>query len=134
MSSLQVRLCFQLYQKQQKRLEVPGQLFERYRGYESRPRAVEAPAEDSSGGPGLFAVSGSWQGDISKVVNGDSNESKYQLMFSKVQRAAVVVGRDVDEWIQSGGRNKLRQHSINWLVTPTNLIHSSFLYSFKGVS
>lgn len=79
-------------------------------------------------------MSGSWQGDISKVVNGDSNESKYQLMFSKVQRAAVVVGRDVDEWIQSGGRNKLRQHSINWLVTPTNLIHSSFLYSFKVVS
>lgn len=46
----------------------------------------------SSGGPGLFAVSGSSQGDISKVVNGDSNESKYQLMFSKVQRAAVCCG------------------------------------------
>lgn len=67
--------------------------------------------EGSSGGPGLFAVSDSWQGDISKVVNGDSNESKYQLMFTKVQLAAVVVGRDVDDGSKVGV-------GINYVSTP----------------
>lgn len=67
--------------------------------------------EGYSGGPGLFAVSGSWQGDISKVVNGDSNESKYQLMFTKVQLAAVVVGRDVDDGSKVGV-------GINYVSTP----------------
>lgn len=56
-------------------------------------------------------MSGSWQGDISKVVNGDSNESKYQLMFTKVQLAAVVVGRDVDDGSKVGV-------GINYVSTP----------------
>lgn len=58
--------------------------------------------EGFSGRLGLFAVSGSWQGGINEVVNGDSNVYKYQLMFPKVQRVAVVVGRDVNDGSKVG--------------------------------
>lgn len=40
-------------------LAAPGPLFERCRGYEGRSGAVEAPEAGFSGGPELFAVSGS---------------------------------------------------------------------------